>query len=93
MIIALGVCLSDKIIPLQNDAVSVFLCLFKVWSMLQHRPNELVRIKNAFLAFFVLFHHKICVFIIFISFFDEVSNFHNRLPTNQKQEMVVQNCQ
>ena len=37
--------------------------------------------------FFVFFHHKICVFIIFISFLDEVY----KIPTNQKQELVVQN--
>ena len=46
-------------------------------------------------AFFV-FLYKICVFIIFISFFfffDEVSNFRNRILTNQKRELVVSNCQ
>ena len=50
-------------------------------------------------AFFI-FHYKICVFIIFISFFlsfffffDEVSNFRNRILTNQKRELVVSNCQ
>ena len=36
----------------------------------------------------VYLHHKICVFIIYISFFDEVSNFR-RILTNQKQELVV----
>ena len=36
-----------------------------------------------------VFHHKICVFIIFISFFDEVSNFRNRILTNQKWEYVI----
>ena len=36
--------------------------------------------------FLVVFHHKICVFIIFISFFDEVSNFRNRVFTSQKCE-------
>ena len=56
-----------------------------------------------FLAFFVVvvvvvvasvvFHHKICVFIIFISFSDKVSNFRNRILTNQKRELVVPNCQ
>ena len=30
------------------------------------------------------FHQKICAFIIFISFFDEASNFRNRILTNQK---------
>ena len=49
-------------------------------------------------AFFV-FHYKICIFIIFISFFlssfffDEVSNFRNRILTSQKRELVVFNCQ
>ena len=55
------------------------------------------RIKNAFLTFYVLFHHKICIFIIFNSFFDEVSNFQQRILRNrnkyQKQLLVVQNCQ
>ena len=48
-----------------------------------------------FWPFFCLFvfHHKICVFIIFISFFDEVTNFRNRILTNQKHELVVCNCQ
>ena len=43
--------------------------------------------------FVVVFHHKICVFVIFISFFDEVSNFRNRLLTNQKHEFVASYCQ
>ena len=49
-------------------------------------------------AFFV-FHYKICIFIIFISFFlssfffDEVSNFRNRILTSQKRELVVFKCQ
>ena len=46
-----------------------------------------------FLALFDVFHHKVCVVIIFISFFDKVSNFHNRILTNQKQELVIRNCQ
>ena len=46
-----------------------------------------------FLTFFVVFHHKIRVFIIFSSFFDEVSNFRNRILTYQKRELVVSNCQ
>ena len=44
-------------------------------------------------TFFVVFHHKICVFIVFISFFDKVSNFLNRILTNQKCELVASNCQ
>ena len=50
-----------------------------------------------FLAFLfvvaVIFHQKICVFIIIISFFDVVSNFCNRILTNQKTELVIGNCQ
>ena len=45
-----------------------------------------------FLAFFFFFYQKICVFIIFI-FLDEVSNFRNRILTNQKRGLVVSNCQ
>ena len=54
------------------------------------------RIEYATLCFFMLFvvfYHKICVVIVFISFFDEVSNFRNRILTNQKQELVIRNFQ
>ena len=48
--------------------------------------------KNTFLVFFVAFHQKICVFIIFISFFDEVSNFSqqniNQLETGIDDEKL-----
>ena len=37
--------------------------------------------------FFVCFLLFIYIFIILISFFDKVSNFHNRIPTNQKLEI------
>ena len=51
-----------------------------------------------FLAFFVVvfvvvFYQKFCGFIIFISLFDEVLNFGNRILTNQKPELVIRNCQ
>ena len=56
------------------------------------------KIKNAtlychllFWHFDVVFHQKICLFIIFISFYDEVSDFHKIILTNQKHELVVQN--
>ena len=39
-----------------------------------------------FWHFFVVFHQKICVFIIFISFFDEVLNFGDGIVANQKPE-------
>ena len=41
----------------------------------------------------VVFHHKICVSIIFNSFLDEASNFRYRTLTNQKQKFVVEKCQ
>ena len=77
-----------------------FLRLSKVWSILRHGSVRRVFKKmlvDAFIYFFwhfvVVFYHKICVFIIFISFFDEISNFHNRILTNQKRELAVSNCQ
>ena len=49
---------------------------------------------NAFMCFFCfVFHNQICVYIILVYFFDEVSNFCNRILTNQKRELVVSNCQ
>ena len=67
---------------------------------LEHESVWLVHKKmlfNTFMyffgIFFFVFHHKICVFIIFISFSDKVSNFRNRILTNQKRELVVSNCQ
>ena len=59
------------------------------------------RIKNAvsysyipFWHFYAVFHHKVCVFIISISFFfDEVSTFRSSLLTNQKHELVIKICQ
>ena len=46
-----------------------------------------------FFDIFCYFHHKICVFIIFISFLDKVTNFRNRILTSQKRELMVSNCQ
>ena len=58
------------------------------------------RVKNDTLClhilcwyFLLFFIKKMCHFIIFISFFDEVSIFCNRLLTNQKLELVIRNCQ
>ena len=86
------VCSSDKTSPI------FFLCLSKVWSIFCHWLVGRVHKKmllNAFMyffsIFFVVFHHKICVFIIFISFSDEISNLCNRTLSNQKLELVVSN--
>ena len=81
------VCSSDKMAPIY------FLRLSKVWSMLHHRSVGGVQSKECYYTIFVVFRHKIYVFIIFISFFDKVSNFRNRILTNQKRELVVSNCQ
>ena len=84
---------SEKMTPIY------FLHLSKVWSILHHGSVGQVHKKcslvllHTFMTFFVVFHHKICVFIILISFFDEVSNFRNRILTNQKHEFVVSTCQ
>ena len=46
-----------------------------------------------FLAFLFCFSSlNVSVFIIFLSFFHEVSNFRNTILTNQKHEFVVSNC-
>ena len=51
-------------------------------------------LKKRYLMLFLFFRYKICVFIIFISFFfDEVSNFRNRVLTNHNRELMVSNCQ
>ena len=79
-----------------NMAPIYFLRLSKVWSILHHGSVWHVHKKmflNAFIyfsdIFLLFFHHKICVFVIFISFFDKVSNFRNSILTNQKRELVV----
>ena len=89
---SLRVCSSDKMTPIY------FLHLSKVWSMLHHGSVWLVHKKmllNTFMYFFGIFfvvsHQKNCVFIIFISFSDKVSNFYNGILSNQKRELVVSN--
>ena len=86
----LRVCSSDKMTPIY------FLYLFKVWSMLHHGSVWRVHKRNItwcyyvpFCHFFVVFHHKLCVSIIFIPFFDKVSNLGNRIL----RDLVVSNCQ
>ena len=91
----------EKSVPLTISHYLYFLCISKVSSMLYHRLLGRVQSKecsfvftNTFLAFFIVFHHEICVFIILISFFNEISNFRNKiLSWNQKLELVIINCQ
>ena len=44
-----------------------------------------------FFCIFLLFF--IIKFYIFISFFDDVPKFRNRILTKQKREIVISNCQ
>ena len=75
----LRVCSSDKMIPLQNNTALIFISLSKVTLCYITGQWGEFRIKNAlfglFLFFFFLFHHKIFVFINFISFFDELAEY------------------
>ena len=71
-----------------------------VSSMLHHGSVRRVDIKECyftitktFLAYFCCFSSKNLSFYYFRSFFDEVSNFCNRLLTNQKPKHVIINCQ
>ena len=72
----------------------------KVSSMLHHGSVGRVHSKECYFlfaytfpAFFYRFLSKILCFIIFTSFFDEVSNFRYRTLNNQKPELVIINCQ
>ena len=72
-----------------------FLRLSKVWSMLHQGSVWLVHKKCylMLLSFMYPFGFFLCAFIISISFFNKVSNFRNKILTNQKRELVVSNCQ
>ena len=86
----LRVCSFDKMTPIH------FLRLEFRSHYITGQWSELIKTCYLMLFKFALFfvlHHKICVFIIFISFFDELSNFCNRILTNQKRKLVVSNCQ
>ena len=87
-------------VPLTISYHLCFLRISKVWGMLHNGSVGRVQSKQCyfmftytFLVLFCLFSSKNCVFIIFISFFDEVSSFRNRILTNQKPELVIRNCQ
>ena len=82
-------------VPLTTSYHLYFLRISKVWRMLHHGSVGEFRVINAtsylYIHFFVLFHQKLSAFIIFISFFDEVSHFCNRILTKQKLELVTRN--
>ena len=63
------------------------------WEQVQSKECHFL-FTYTFLAFFIfLVSSKILYFFHFHSFFDEVSNFWNRILTNQKPEVVIRNCQ
>ena len=51
--------------------------------------NAFIYVSDIFLLFFII---KFCVPIIFLYFFDKVSNFRNSVLTNQKRELVISKC-
>ena len=66
----------------------------RVWNMslVWVQNKQCYLLFHILLRYFFIFHHKIYVFIVFISFFfDKVSNFHNRIPNNQKEVLVIRN--
>ena len=79
----------------------------KDWSMLHHRSLGRVQIKQCNSRFTSIFLASFCCFsskklfssfsfhfsIYLFIFLDEVSNFHNRILTNQKPELVIRHCQ
>ena len=82
-------------VPLTISYHLYILRISKVSSILHHGSVGRVHsdecyfiFKYTYLTFFfvLFFIKKIRVFIIFISFFDELSNFRNRKLTNQKPE-------
>ena len=76
-----------------------FLRISKVSSILHYGSVEGVQYKQCnslftytFMTFFSCLSLKDCALIIFISFFDEVLNLHNRILTNHRPELVIRNC-
>ena len=92
MFVTSGVCSSDKRTPIY------FLRLSKVWSISHH--GSVGRDHKKCYWFFLFFIIKfvflsfsfLSFFFLFFFFLDEVSNFRNRILTNQKRELVVSNC-
>ena len=76
-----------------------FLRISKIWSILHHGSVGQFQSKECyymltytFWHLFLVFQQNLCVFIIFISFYDEVSNLRNRILTNEKPELMRRNC-
>ena len=60
-------------------------CITSQWGKVQSKECYFMY-TDTFLAFLLLLFIETCVSIIFISFFDEVSIFRNRILTNQKPD-------
>ena len=90
----LRVCSSDKMTPIYS------LRLSKVWSILNHHVSveqfHKKKLHNAFIHLLGIFWLFSIVKFVFLSFsflfFDELSNFRNRILINQKRELVVSTC-
>ena len=89
-----GVCNTDSFWP------PMFFHLPKVWSISHHGSLGLAQSKKChfmfsyiFWAYLLFFIIKFGVFVTCISFLDEVSNYRNRILTNQKKEYVIRNFQ
>ena len=84
-------------VPLTSSYHPYFLDIFKVWACYITGQWGEFSVKNATLYlhilfwYFVVFAQQKNIFIIFISCFDEVSNFRNRMLTNQKPKYVIRN--
>ena len=93
MFVTSGVCSSDKKTPIY------FLRLSKVWSISHHgsvgrgHKKCYLMLFLFFITKFVFLSFSFLSFFLSFFFFDEVSNFRNRILTNQKRELVVSNCQ
>ena len=61
----------------------IFFRIFKGWSMLHHGSVGRAQKRECSFSFF----------FFFFFFFEDVSNLCNRISTNQRQEMVIRNCQ
>lgn len=91
---------SLQVCSTENFLSPIFFCLSEVWSMFCQGSVGKFRIKNATLCLHVLSSNFLLFFIIesvFLSFsfcfFNEISNFRNRILNNQEQELVIKSCQ
>ena len=75
------------------DTTSYFFVSLKFGACYITRQWEEFKIKTQLYIFIYLFGFFFIIKFVFMTFFYEVSNFRNRILTNQKHELVVSNCQ